>query len=159
MCSRRTVSLGGALVDSVRSEPTIPRRFGRQPGKDAAMDVQVIASRSADRPKTDPARRVFRIADHIGGSEQSRGSRMYVGDDYRAVVITIAPGDAQEVHMHPATDHAWFIVSGTGEVTMEDGKREQVEPGYFLVHPRITVHGVRNTGTDDFVYIAVSIGA
>ena len=31
--------------------------------------------------------------------------------------------------MHPATDHAWFIVSGTGEVTMEGGKREKVEPG------------------------------
>ena len=29
---------------------------------------------------------------------------------------------------------------------MEDGRREQVEPGYFLVHPRNTVHGVRNTG-------------
>jgi hypothetical protein len=27
------------------------------------------------------------------------------------------------------------------------------------VHPRNTMHGVRNTGEDDFVYIAVSIGA
>src|SRR5262245_56038458 len=110
-----TASHGGGLVDSARPEPRIPVRSGRRPGKDAEMDVKVIASRYTDRPKTDPAKRVFRIADHIGGSEQSRGSRMYVGDDYRAVVITIAPGDAQEVHMHPATDHAWFIVSGTGE--------------------------------------------
>jgi mannose-6-phosphate isomerase-like protein (cupin superfamily) len=123
------------------------------------MEVKVVASRYSDRPKTDPAKRIFRIADHIGGSEQSRASRMYVGDDYRAVVITLPPGDAQEVHVHPTTDHAWFIVSGTGEVTMEDGKREQVEPGHFLVHPRNTVHGVRNTGEDDFVYVAVSIGA
>jgi quercetin dioxygenase-like cupin family protein len=123
------------------------------------MDVKVIASRYTDRPKTDPAKRIFRIADHLGGSEQSRASRMYVGDDYRAVVITLAPGQEQEPHMHPATDHAWFIVSGTGEVTMEDGRRQQVAPGYFLVHPRNTVHGVRNAGADDFVYIAVSIGA
>jgi mannose-6-phosphate isomerase-like protein (cupin superfamily) len=123
------------------------------------MDVKVVASRYSDRPKTDPAKRIFRIADHLGGSEQSRASRMYVGDDYRAVVITLAPGQAQEVHMHPATDHAWFIVSGTGEVTMEGGRRETVEPGVFLVHPRNTVHGVCNVGSDDFVYIAVSIGA
>jgi mannose-6-phosphate isomerase-like protein (cupin superfamily) len=129
------------------------------PGKDAEMEVKVVASRYRDRPKTDPAKRIFRIADHVGGSEQSRASRMYVGDDYRAVVITLEPGQAQEVHMHPATDHAWFIVSRTGEVTMEDGKHEQVEPGFFLVHPRNSVHGVRNTGADDFVYIAVSIGA
>jgi mannose-6-phosphate isomerase-like protein (cupin superfamily) len=123
------------------------------------MDVKVIASRYSDRPKTDPAKRIFRIADHIGGAENSRASRMYVGDDYRAVVITLGPGQTQEVHMHPATDHAWFIVSGTAEVTMDGGKRERVEPGLFLVHPRNTVHGVRNIGDADFVYIAVSIGA
>jgi mannose-6-phosphate isomerase-like protein (cupin superfamily) len=84
---------------------------------------------------------------------------MYVGDDYRAVVITLAPGQAQEVHMHPATDHAWFIVSGKGEVTMEGGRRENVEPGIFLVHPRNSVHGLRNTGDENLVYIAVSVGA
>jgi quercetin dioxygenase-like cupin family protein len=42
---------------------------------------------------------------------------------------------------------------------MEGGLRERVGPGVFLVHPRNTVHGVRNIGEDDFVYIAVSIGA
>lgn len=124
------------------------------------MDVKVIAERYKDRPKTDPSQRVFRIADHIVvGAEKARAGRMYVGDDYRAVVITLAPGQAQEVHMHPATDHAWFIVSGKAEVTMEDGKRDIAEPGVFLVHPRNTVHGLRNIGTDNFVYIAVSVGA
>ena len=124
------------------------------------MDVKVIAERYKDRPKTDPAKRVFRIADHIVvGAEKARAGRMYVGDDYRAVVITLAPGQFQEVHMHPATDHAWFIVSGKAEVTMEGGKRDIAEPGIFLVHPRNTVHGLRNIGDENFVYIAVSIGA
>jgi len=123
------------------------------------MDVKVIAARYTDRPKTDPAQRIFRIADHIiVGPEKQRAGRMYVGDQFRAVVITLSPGQAQEVHMHPATDHAWFIVSGTGEVTMEGGKREKVEPGLFLVHPRNTVHGIRNIGEDNFVYVALSVG-
>ena len=124
------------------------------------MDVKVIASRYTDRPKTDPAERVFRIADHIVvGPEKQRSSRMYVGDEFRAVVITLSPGQAQEPHMHPATSHAWFIVSGSGEVTMEDGRSEAVGPGLFLVHPRNSVHGLRNTGEDNLVYIALSIGA
>lgn len=123
------------------------------------MDVKVIAARYKDRPKSDPAQRVFRIADHTPeASEKIRSGRMYVGDDYRAVVITIGPGQQQDVHMHPETDHAWFIVSGSGEVTMEDGKVEKMEPGIFAVHPRGTVHGLRNTGKDPFVYIALSIG-
>jgi mannose-6-phosphate isomerase-like protein (cupin superfamily) len=84
---------------------------------------------------------------------------MYVGDEFRAVVITLPPGDAQEPHMHPATSHAWFIVSGKGEVTMEDGRRETIEPGFFSVHPRNSVHGLRNIGDGNLVYIALSIGA
>jgi len=109
------------------------------------MDVKVIASRYTDRPKTDPAARVFRIADYIVVNG--------------AVVITLPPGDAQEPHLHPATSHAWFIVSGKGEVTMEDGRREMLEPGMFSVHPRNSVHGLRNIGEDNLVYIALSIGA
>ncbi len=124
------------------------------------MDVKVIAARYTDRPKTDPAQRVFRIADHIVvGAEKLRSGRMYVGDEFRAVVITLAPGQAQEIHMHPATSHAWFIVSGAGEVTMEEGRRETVGPGLFLVHPRNSVHGLRNTGDENLVYVALSIGA
>lgn len=124
------------------------------------MDVKVIASRYTDRPKTDPAERIFRIADHIVvDAEKLRSGRMYVGDEFRAVVLTLVPGQAQSVHMHPDTSHAWFIVSGTGEVTMEDGRREVVEPGMFLVHPRNSVHGLRNNGDENLVYVALSIGA
>jgi quercetin dioxygenase-like cupin family protein len=123
------------------------------------MDVKVIASRYTDRPKTDPAARVFRISDHIVEKGETRAGRMYVGDEFRAVVITLPPGDSQEPHVHPATSHAWFLVSGKGEVTMEDGRREIVEPGMFLVHPRNSVHGLRNIGSDNLVYIALSIGA
>ncbi len=124
------------------------------------MDVKVIAERYKDRPKTDPAQRVFKIADHIVvGAEKARAGRMYVGDEFRAVVITLSPGQAQELHMHPATDHAWFILSGKAEVTMEDGRRETAEPGVFFVHPRNTVHGLRNNTNENFVYIALSTGA
>jgi mannose-6-phosphate isomerase-like protein (cupin superfamily) len=42
---------------------------------------------------------------------------------------------------------------------MEDGRRETIEPGIFSVHPRNSVHGLRNIGDEDLVYIALSIGA
>jgi mannose-6-phosphate isomerase-like protein (cupin superfamily) len=123
------------------------------------MDVKVVAARYKDRPKSDPSQRIFKIADHvIADAQKLRSGRMYVGDAYRAVVITLVPGQGQDMHMHPSTDHAWFIVQGTGEVTMEDGKTEIVDASSFLVHPRTTVHGIRNIGQDNFVYIALSIG-
>ena len=122
-------------------------------------DVKVIAQRYTDRAKTDPNERLFTIAEHIVvGDEGVRAGRMYVGDEFRAVVITIKPGQAQEVHLHPNTSHAWFVVSGTAEVTMEDGKKERITPGMFAVHPRNTVHGVRNDSDENFTYIALSLG-
>lgn len=122
-------------------------------------DVKVIAVRYADREKTDPSRRVFRIEDYVATDPgKMHAGRMYVGDEFRATVITLTPGQEQEVHTHPATSHAWFVVSGRGEATMEDGKTEPMAPGIFAVHPRNTVHGLRNTGTEDLVYIALSVG-
>ena len=124
------------------------------------MDVKVVDVRYADRPKTDPTERIFRIADHVVvDAEKLRSGRMYVGEEFRAVVLTLVPGQAQTTHMHPNTSHAWFIVSGAGEVTMEDGRVETVGAGHFLVHPCNTVHGLRNNGTENLTYVALSIGA
>jgi len=123
-------------------------------------DVKVIAARYTDRAKTDPQARIFTIADHVVvGKENERAGRMYVGDEFRAVVITLSPGQAQTVHMHPATSHAWFVVSGSGEVTMEDGRKERIEAGQFVVHPRNSVHGLLNDTGENLTYIALSLGA
>src|ERR1700733_13945164 len=123
-------------------------------------DVKVISARYVDRPKTDPNERIMTIADHIVvGKEKERAGRMYVGDEFRAVVITLTPGQEQPVHMHPETSHAWFVVSGSGVVTMEDGRKERIEAGQFSVHPRNSVHGIFNDRDENFTYIALSIGA
>jgi mannose-6-phosphate isomerase-like protein (cupin superfamily) len=122
-------------------------------------NVKVIAQRYADRPKTDPGARIFTPADHIVvNPEKLQSGRMYVGEEFRAVVLTLTPGQAQTVHMHPETSHAWFIVSGSGEVTMEDGRKERASAGQFAVHPRNSVHGIRNDTDENLTYIALSIG-
>jgi mannose-6-phosphate isomerase-like protein (cupin superfamily) len=123
-------------------------------------DVKVVGVRYANREKTDPSKRVFNVADHVVVKQDAKlgSSRMYVGDEFRATVNTLLPGQCQETHMHPETSHAWFIVSGSGHVELEGGKREPVSAGYFAVHPRNTVHGLYNTGTGTLTYIALSTG-
>ena len=125
----------------------------------AEGDVKIIAARYVDRPKSDASARSFFIPDHIiADAEKLRSGRMYVGDCFRAVVLTLVPGQAQKTHLHPSTDHAWFVVSGKGEMTMEDGHKSIIGAGHFVVHPRNTVHGIVNTGTENFVYVALSTG-
>jgi len=123
------------------------------------QDVKVIATRYTDRPKTDPDARIMNPSDFVVvNPEKLASGRMYVGDEFRAVVLTLTPGQAQTVHMHPETSHAWFIVSGSGEVTMEDGRKERASAGQFCVHPRNSVHGIRNDTNENLCYIALSIG-
>ncbi len=42
---------------------------------------------------------------------------------------------------------------------MEDGRQERIEAGGFAVHPRNSVHGLRNDRDENLTYIALSIGA
>jgi mannose-6-phosphate isomerase-like protein (cupin superfamily) len=123
------------------------------------QDVKVIATRYTDREKTDPGARIMNPADFIKvNPEKLQSGRMYVGDEFRAVVLTLTPGQAQTLHMHPETSHAWFIISGSGEVTMEDGRKERASAGQFCVHPRNSVHGITNDTNENLTYIALSIG-
>lgn len=120
--------------------------------------VKVIASRGTSYANTDPHERIFNILEYAMAFPELKPTRMYTGDEFRVAVFRMKPGQEQEVHMHPETTHAWFVLSGTGEVTMEDARRERVGAGYFCVHPRTTVHGIRNVGADELVYVALSIG-
>ena len=52
----------------------------------------------------------------------------------------------------------WRDRQKRGEMTLEGGKTEQIGAGMFCVHPRNTVHGLRNNRDETLVYIALSTG-
>ena len=123
------------------------------------MDVKVIAARYTDRPKTDAGERVFRIADHIvvGAEKLARGGCMSATSFARWSSPCPRPGSGGP---HASGDGSCLVHRiGEAEVTMEDGRRETAKPGVFFVHPRNSVHGLRNNGNENFVYIALSTGA
>jgi mannose-6-phosphate isomerase-like protein (cupin superfamily) len=125
------------------------------------MAVKVIEDRGSYYPPNAPDERTFQIADFAKpGDDPSKATykRMYTGDAFRVAVYNMQPGQGQEPHLHPETTHAWFVVSGTGEMTLEDEKTEIVRAGTFCVHPKTSVHGIRNVGTDEFVYVVLSVG-
>lgn len=122
------------------------------------MDVKVIESR-VSQPLSDPNERTFRLADYSKTSEPFRASRVYTGEEFAAIVLTLLPGQEQHVHLHPATTHAWLIMSGTGVATLGEDREETVGPGMLCVHPHGTVHGLRNTGNEPLMYVTISMGA
>ena len=121
--------------------------------------VKVIAERGSSYAMNDLSERIFNIYDFATVFDPMKPTRMYTGPEFRVAVFRMSPGQEQEVHMHPDTTHAWFVLEGTAEITMEDEQRQVAGPGTFCVHPRNTVHGLRNVGADEVVYVTLSIGA
>ncbi len=124
-----------------------------------ATPVKVIAERGSSYPMTDPAERIFNLYDFATAFERMHPTRMYTGDEFRVAVFRMTPGQEQEVHLHPNTTHAWFVFEGTVEITIEDDRKQVAGAGTFCVHPRGTVHGLKNVGDNDVVYVTLSIGA
>jgi quercetin dioxygenase-like cupin family protein len=121
-------------------------------------EVKVIAERGSSYEKTPLTDRILNIYDFATVFEPMKPTRMYTGDEFRVAVFRMSPGQEQEVHMHPSTTHAWFVFEGTAEITLENGESRVCGPGTFAVHPHDTVHGLRNVGTDEVVYVTLSIG-
>lgn len=123
-----------------------------------STDVKVIAERGSSYQKNAPSERIFNIYDFATVFDPMKPTRMYTGDEFRVAVFRMSPGQEQEVHMHPNTTHAWFVFEGTAEITLENGEKHVCGPGTFAAHPHDTVHGLRNVGQDEVVYVTLSIG-
>ena len=78
-------------------------------------------------------------------------------------VIKVPPGKESFVHHVHLVDEEWmYVISGTGELRIGD-ERFAIGPGDFAgFPPRTHAHHLRNTGTEELVYLsggeAVDIG-
>ncbi len=69
--------------------------------------------------------------------------------------IRVPPGKESFVHHVHLVDEEWlYVLSGTGELRIAD-ERFAVGPGDFAgFPPRTHAHHLRNTGTEDLVYLS-----
>jgi len=72
--------------------------------------------------------------------------------------VTVPAGSAIPIHSHEREEEVYFIVSGTGTLTV-DGKPWQVRPGVLAACPAGHSHGLSNDGEDDLTLIVVGVWA
>jgi mannose-6-phosphate isomerase-like protein (cupin superfamily) len=65
---------------------------------------------------------------------------------------TVPPGGATEPHRHPETEEIYYILRGTGRMTVGDEARDVAALDAVLIPPGVR-HTIRNTGTDDLVFL------
>lgn len=76
----------------------------------------------------------------------------------RRVTVTevhLRPGACQPRHIHEASEQIWYAVSGAGMLLAEDAEKE-FRAGDVVRFAEGDVHGLRNDGDCEFVYISVT---
>jgi mannose-6-phosphate isomerase len=71
--------------------------------------------------------------------------------------LWVTPGQRLSYQTHSRRAEHWFVVAGTGVVTL-DGSPVPVQSGVAVDVPLGVAHRIENTGDDDLVFIEVQHG-
>jgi len=64
------------------------------------------------------------------------------------------PGQEHALHAHASMDKVYHVVSGSGAFVLE-GRELPMAAGVLLVAPRGVPHGIRNSGRERLVVLAI----
>jgi len=77
--------------------------------------------------------------------------------DHKVKQILVSPGKRLSYQVHARRSEHWFIVRGSGIVTLDD-TRFEVAAGAAIDVPLGASHRIENTGLDDLVFVEVQHG-
>ncbi len=77
--------------------------------------------------------------------------------DHKVKEIVVLPGKRLSYQVHARRSEHWFIVSGTGAVTLNDA-RVEVKPGSAVDIALGASHRIENTGPENLVFVEVQHG-
>ena len=64
------------------------------------------------------------------------------------------PGQEHRLHAHSGMDKVYHVLAGRGVFLLE-GREEPMAAGTLLIAPAEVPHGIRNTGTDRLLVLAI----
>ncbi len=77
----------------------------------------------------------------------------------RRVTITevhLEPGTSQPRHTHDASEQIWYAVKGRGVLLLSNDTETDFTAGDVVRFEEKDIHGLKNTGSEEFVYISVT---
>ena len=70
--------------------------------------------------------------------------------------VHLEPGASQPRHTHNASEQIWYAVKGSGMLLLADDEEKGFTAGDVVRFAENNVHGLRNNGESEFVYISVT---
>jgi quercetin dioxygenase-like cupin family protein len=86
--------------------------------------------------------------DKMGKATIFQSQRVLVG------LNCFEPGQEHRLHTHEGMDKVYHVLSGRGRFLLE-GRELDMEAGMMLVAPEGVGHGIRNTGDERMVVLAI----
>jgi len=87
-------------------------------------------------------------ADGMGKSTVARGDFVYAG------LNAFEPGQEHQAHAHEGQDKLYFVLDGSGEVTVGD-ETELLTAGDLALAPAGVMHSVKNPGPNRLVVLTI----
>ncbi len=87
-------------------------------------------------------------AERMGKSTLFQSERLLVG------LNSFEPGQEHRLHAHAGLDKVYHVLSGTGAFLLE-GREEPMTAGTMLIAPAEVPHGIRNTGSERLLVLAI----
>ena len=84
----------------------------------------------------------------MGKSTLFRSERLMVG------LNAFEPGQEHALHAHAGMDKVYHVLSGSGSFLLE-GREIPMQAGVMLVAPEGVPHGIRNSGRERLVVLAI----
>src|SRR5215217_5452188 len=97
----------------------------------------------------------FRPAERAAWDPLKMGkATLYQSDRLLVGLNAFEPGQEHKLHAHSGMDKVYHVLAGRG-VFLLDRREEPMEAGMMLVAPEGARHGIRNTGTERLLVLAI----
>ncbi|MBQ4514961.1 MAG: cupin domain-containing protein [Anaerolineaceae bacterium] len=82
--------------------------------------------------------------------ENSASERVTITEVY------LEPGAVQPRHVHEFSEQIWYALQGTGKLLLADDREKEFTAGDVVRFVENDVHGLKNDGDGEFVYLSVT---
>ena len=79
---------------------------------------------------------------------------LYQSDHLLVGLNAFEPGQEHKLHAHAGMDKVYHVLAGRGVFLLE-GREEPMRAGILLVAPADVPHGIRNTGDERLLVLAI----
>jgi quercetin dioxygenase-like cupin family protein len=87
-------------------------------------------------------------------SERMGKATLFQSDRLLVGLNAFEPGQEHRLHAHSGMDKVYHVLAGRGVFLLE-GREEPMSAGTLLIAPAEVPHGIRNTGTDRLLVLAI----